>query len=241
MHHDLDGGVNSEMITILIGSDICPSRADLSLFIDSWVAEVFHDLLEDFLGADLSIVNLECPLTDRMSPIIKNGPKLAATVAALGAIRSAGIDVLNLAINHILDHDTGRLESPIRASEAAGIVTVGAGRDLKEARRILIRPIGGIRVGILGVAEHEFSISTATSPGANPFDLIDIIRNIEVDRKNIDYLIVLLHGGNKNYPFPCPRFMKTCRFLVEQGVNAVICQHSQRVGCFEDYRGGHIV
>jgi poly-gamma-glutamate synthesis protein (capsule biosynthesis protein) len=35
--------------------------------------------------------------------------------------------------------------------------------------------------------------------------------------------------------------MKVCRFLVEEGANAVICQHSHRAGCVESYRGGHIV
>ena len=50
-----------------------------------------------------------------------------------------------------------------------------------------------------------------------------------------------MHGGNEGYPYPSPRLMDTCRFLVEQGANAVICQHSHCVGCYEEYRGGHIV
>lgn len=229
------------MIKVAIGGDICPTRANMSCFIAGDANAVFHDLMDDFLEADLSVVNLECPLTDNENRIAKDGPNLRAPVAAIEAIRKAGIDVLNLANNHILDQGTGGLESTLRAAEAAGIATVGAGRNLEYARRILIRSVGGIRIGILGVAEHEFSIATATSPGANPLDLIDMVRNISAQRRNIDYLVVLLHGGNETYPFPSPRLQDTCRFLVEQGANAVVCQHSHCVGCCEEYRGGHIV
>jgi poly-gamma-glutamate synthesis protein (capsule biosynthesis protein) len=149
--------------------------------------------------------------------------------------------VLNLANNHILDQGSAGLMSTIDAAAAADIATVGAGRNLAEARRILIRKVRGFRVGILGIAEREFSIATATAPGANPIDLIDITRNISAQRGKMDYLVVLLHGGNEYYPFPSPRLMETCRFLVEQGANAVVCQHSHCVGCCEEYHGGHIV
>jgi poly-gamma-glutamate synthesis protein (capsule biosynthesis protein) len=227
--------------TVLIGGDICPTSADTPYFVDGDAAMLFGDLLEEFQKADLFVVNLECPLTDESSPIVKRGPTLRAPFRCVAAIKKAGIGVLNLANNHILDHGPAGLESTLHVVETAGIATVGAGRNRDEARRILIRSVGGIRVGILGVAEHEFSIATAISPGANPLDLIDIVRNITAHKKEWDYLIVLLHGGNEGYPLPSPRLMDTCRFLVEQGAKAVICQHSHCVGCCEDYRGGHIV
>ena len=226
---------------VLIGGDVCPTSADAPCFVDGDASTLFGDLLEEFRKADLFAVNLECPLTDESSPIAKRGPTLRAPSRCVAAIKKAGIGVLNLANNHILDHGPTGLESTLRVVEAAGIATVGAGRNRDEARRILIRSVGGIRVGILGVAEHEFSIATAVSPGANPLDLIDMVRNITAHKKEWDYLIVLLHGGNEGYPLPSPRLMDTCRFLVEQGAKAVICQHSHCVGCCEEYRGGHIV
>ena len=229
------------MITIIIGGDVCPTSADIGLFVAGDAEGIFHDLIDDMRQADLSLVNLECPLTDVELPITKCGPNLRAPVAAMNAIRRSGIDVLNLANNHILDHGGTGLASTLQVAENAGIGTVGAGQHRDEARRILIYPTKGVRIGILGVAEHEFSIATNTSPGANPLDLIDVTRNIAEQRGNFDYLIVLLHGGNEHYPYPSPKLMDTCRFLVEQGANTVVCQHSHCVGCCEEYRGGHIV
>jgi poly-gamma-glutamate synthesis protein (capsule biosynthesis protein) len=228
-------------VRILIGGDVCPRGEVLPNFESGDAVGIFHDLLDDFRAADLSIVNLECPLTDVDSPIPKTGPALRAPSACISALKNAGIHVLNLANNHILDHGAQGVESTLQLAESAGIATVGAGRNLAEARRILIRSVGDTRIGILAVAEHEFSIAAADSPGANPLDLIDIVRNIAEHRGQWDHLIVLLHGGNEGYPFPSPRLMDTCRFLVEQGAGAVLCQHSHCVGCYEEYRGGHIV
>jgi len=229
------------MIQILIGGDICPRGADLQSFEQGDTVGIFHDLLDDFKAADLVIVNLECPLTDVNSPISKCGPALRASAACIAGFKDTGISVFNMANNHILDHGSQGLESTLQVVRDAGFATLGAGQNIEEARKILVQPIGGIRIGILGVAEHEFSIATDTAPGANPLDLIDIVRNITTHRAEWDYLIVLVHGGNEGYPYPSPRLMDTCRFLVEQGANAVICQHSHCVGCYEDYCGGHIV
>ena len=227
--------------TVLVGGDMCPTSGDIDLFCRGDAAGVFHDLLEDFARADLTVVNLECPLTDRETPIAKIGPNLRAPTACMNAIRKSGIGLLDLANNHILDHGAQGLESTLRLAESAGIATVGAGRNRSEARRILIRKVGDVRIGIFGVAEHEFSIAGMDSPGANPLDLIDIVRNIAARREEWDFLIVLLHGGNEGYPYPSPRLMDTCRFLVEQGAGAVICHHSHCPGCWESYNGGHIV
>jgi poly-gamma-glutamate synthesis protein (capsule biosynthesis protein) len=227
--------------TVLIGGDVCPTAADIAAFCRGDATAIFHDLLEDIAQADLTVVDLECPLTDHETPIPKCGPNLLAPMACIRAFKEAGVDVLDLANNHILDQGAAGLENTLAAAASAGIATVGAGRNLNEARRILIKNLQGIRVGILALAQHEFSIATSASPGANPLDLIDFTRNLAAERGNFDYLLVLVHAGNEHYPYPSPRLMETCRFFVEQGAGAVICHHTHCPGCWEEYRGGHIV
>jgi poly-gamma-glutamate synthesis protein (capsule biosynthesis protein) len=122
----------------------------------------------------------------------------------------------------------------------AGIATVGAGENLAAARRILLRELAGVRVGILAVAEHEFSIAKKDSPGANPLDVIDLVRNISACHGKFDYLIVLLHGSDE-FHAPTPRLRDTCHFMIEMGASAVIVQHPHCLGGYEIYKGGHIV
>jgi poly-gamma-glutamate synthesis protein (capsule biosynthesis protein) len=228
------------MPIIVIGADLCPIGENRAYFTAANDHALFNELLAEFEQADLSIANLECPLVDQPTPIAKTGPVFGEPSAFINGIKQAGIDVLNLANNHILDHGAPGLENTLAVCTQAGIQTVGAGPNLNAARRILIRELGGLRVGLLAVAEHEFSIATKHSPGANPLDLIDFVRNVTSHRGQFDYLIVLLHGGDE-FLVPSPRIQNTCRFMVEMGANAVIVQHPHVLGGYEDYRGGHIV
>lgn len=228
------------MVTVLLGADICPIEGNRPCLLKGDARALFHDLLPEFGQADLSIANLECPLIERQTPTKKTGPVFGEPSACINGIKQAGIDVLSLANNHILDHGAPGLENTLAVCARASIQTVGAGPNLDAARRILIRDLGGVRVGLLAVTEHEFSIATKHSPGANPLDLIDFVRNVTSHRSQFDYLIVLLHGGDEFF-VPSPRIQNTCRFMVEMGANAVIVQHPHVLGGYEDYRGGHIV
>ena len=55
-----------------------------------------------FLGDDLTIVNLECPVSDRGAAVVKEFT-FRCDPAALPAARSAGVEVANLANNHVRD------------------------------------------------------------------------------------------------------------------------------------------
>ena len=229
------------MIRVLIGGDICPIERNAAMFERGDAEGLFHDLLQDLGRADLVIANLECPLIERPTPIAKTGPVFGQSTACINGIRAAGIDALCLANNHALDHGPQGLESTLRTCRRAGVLTVGAGANLAEARQILVREVGGVRVGVLAMAEHEFSIATPVTPGANPFDLIDFVRSAAANRAACDYLIVLLHGGAEFLALPSPRLKETCHFLIEMGANAVLVQHPHSVGGYEHYREGHIV
>jgi len=224
----------------LIGADLYPLGRNLPFFKEGAAEKLFNDLRGEFAAADLVIANLECPLIDRPSPIRKTGPTFGEASDCLKGIQEAGIGVLCLANNHILDHGAAGLRNTLDACAQAGIATVGAGANLGEARRILVRQAGSFRIGILAMTEHEFSIASRDSWGANPLDLIDFVRNLNGHKNGYDYLVVLLHGGDE-FCVPSPRLKDTCRFLVEMGANAVIVQHPHCLGGYEHYQDGHIV
>jgi poly-gamma-glutamate synthesis protein (capsule biosynthesis protein) len=226
--------------TILIGADLCPIEANRPLFERGNAAALFNDLLAEMKQAGLVIGNLECPLIRQPSPIRKTGPVFGQPEACINGIREAGIGLLCLANNHILDHGAAGLRNTLEVCARAGIGTVGAGDNTAAARRIWVKPINGIRIGVLGVAEHEFSIAKPHAAGANPLDVIDLVRNIGDRRAEFDFLVVLLHGSDE-FHVPTPRIQDTCRFLIEMGAGAVVVQHPHVLGGYETWRGGHIV
>lgn len=229
------------MIKIIIGGDVCPINRNEPYFEKGDLISIFNDLLPELKSTDLSIVNLECPLIDKNTPIVKNGPILGVSSKCINGIKNSGIKLVNLANNHILDHGWQGLKNTIEVCQKAGINIIGAGKNQEEAGEIKIYKINNIRIAILSMAEHEFSITGENSYGANPLDLINFIRKVAQYKNKFDYLIVLVHAGLSGYPLPSPNFMRIAHFLVDMSANIVIFQHSHIAGCYEKYKDSYIV
>src|SRR5688500_5993588 len=98
------------MATVLIGADLCPIEGNRPFFMAGDARALFHDLLPEFEAADLVVANLECPFIETPSPIAKTGPSFGEPGECIRGIQAAGIDVLCLANNHILDHGEAGLK-----------------------------------------------------------------------------------------------------------------------------------
>lgn len=183
------------------------------------------ELLEKINKADYTIFNLEVPLTDEKKPIAKSGPNLIAPTATIEGLKAINPLFFGLANNHILDQGVEGLVSTVKVLEDAGIEYSGVGQNLVEACKPFIKEINGKRVGIYCCAEHEFSIATESTPGANPFDPLESFEHIEKLKQSADYVIVLYHGGKEYYRYPSPYLQKICRKLVDKGADLVITQH----------------
>lgn len=229
-------------MSILIGADIVPTRANKEYFISGNMQPVLGTELQNVIEkADYRIFNLECPLVNVDSSIQKCGPNLRAEESTVNGLKSIGVDLLTLANNHIMDHGKAGLESTISVLEKERISFLGVGENLKAAARPFVFSVNNKKIGVYACAEHEFSIADEYKPGANPFDPLESFDHI-VELKNCcDYVIVLYHGGREHYRYPSPMLQRVCRKFVEKGADLVVCQHSHCIGCDEKYLGGTIV
>ena len=98
-----------------------------------------------------------------------------------------------------------------------------------------------MKVGIYNCAEHEFTIATDKTAGANPFDPFESLDHIAQLKSKVDYVIVIYHGGKEHYRYPSPYLQKVCRKMVDKGADLVVTQHSHCIGCEEKYNHGTIV
>lgn len=226
---------------IVIAGDICPSHSNFQAFSSGDEGNLFNDVVGLLKTADLSIFNLESPITDAQNKIEKIGPCFKAPVESAKTMAKAGLMVAGLANNHIRDYgDKGVLDT-LQYCQEAGMRTVGAGKDISEAQKGLIVKIDRNTVGILAFSDQEFSCATEKNAGANPFDALDSIDAIRNFKNQCDYLVVLYHSGIENYQYQTPDLQKRCRKMVDAGANAVVCQHSHCIGTYEHYAGAHIV
>lgn len=227
------------MSRILLFGDICPTVDYRRLFNDGGIFS--EEIISDIKTADFVLGNLECPTTNSNQAITKAGPNLKAEPQDLKMLASIGFNAFSLANNHILDYGAQGVKDTLANLNANGLKYFGAGRNKDEAEKALICVIGGKKVGFLSFAEHEFNLASKVAPGANHFDLLESFDLIRQIKSEVDYLIVLYHGGIEYYQYPSPIVQKKCRKMIASGANLVSIQHSHCIGTVERYQNGHIV
>lgn len=227
----------NDSIDIIITGDYCPDRRIEKLCLEGKTEEIYGNMLDILSEKDLSITNLECPLTNRISPILKIGPNLIAHPKCIEAIKAGCFDIVTLANNHIMDQGNSGLIDTIESCTKSNISWVGAGANSGDAAMPLYINKKGKTIAILNFAENEFGMSDNTIPGANPIDIIKNYHQIRCAKEQADIILVIIHGGNEYHPLPSPRVLETYRFFAECGVTAVIGHHTHCCSGFEIFRG----
>ena len=229
-------------LKLYIGADFVPTDINRELFETGNVeALVGKELLGLFNQSDLNVFNLEVPLTDASTPIDKFGNNLKSPTKTIYGYKALEPIFLTLANNHCLDHGVEGLTTTLELLKKHDIKNAGAGANVKEAKKPFIFEKEGIRIGFYLCAEHEFTVASCHTMGANPFDVLESFDDVEALKKTCDYVIVLYHGGKEYYRYPSPMLQRYCHKFVDRGASLVICQHNHCVGSREDYNGGSII
>lgn len=227
---------------IYIGADLVPTDINKALFENgNGEALVGKELYEILKQSDLNVFNLEVPLTDVETPIVKFGNNLNAPTKTIHGYKALEPIFLTLANNHSLDQGEEGLSTTLNLLKDQDIAHAGAGSSLKEAKKPFIFEKEGIRIGFYLCAEHEFTVASCHTMGANPFDVLESFDEVLALKEQCDYVIVLYHGGKEFYRYPSPMLQRYCRKFIDRGANLVICQHNHCVGSREDYNGGSII
>lgn len=229
-------------LRLYIGADFVPTDINRVLFETGNIeALVGKELLGLFKQSDLNVFNLEVPLTDASTPIDKFGNNLKSPTKTIYGYKALEPIFLTLANNHSLDHGVEGLTTALELLKKHDIKNAGAGANVKEAKKPFIFEKDGIRIGFYLCAEHEFTVASCHTMGANPFDVLESFDDVEALKKTCDYVIVLYHGGKEFYRYPSPMLQRYCRKFVDKGADLVICQHSHCIGSREDYGKGTII
>jgi len=225
--------MNPNTISLVFAGDFCPTGRVKQRYLENNSLCICNDTAEILQNSDFSIVNLECPLTDKLSPIKKLGPALAADPVCAKLVKNMGFDAVSLANNHIMDQGQGGLHSTVEACQTAELKVVGAGKNIEQAEKPLFIELKGYKIAIIACAENEFSIANDEEAGANPLDVIQLYKSINYANENADIVIAIVHGGHEFYELPSQRMVTTYRFLADLGLDAVIGHHTHCVSGYE--------
>lgn len=225
-------------MNIIIAGDLSlQDRATRCVWDDFQVKKSFNSIRNAIKESDLALVNLESPITDCKTPLLKDGPTLKNKSEVLNIIKYCGFNAVTLANNHLKDYGCQGVKDTIEYCQKSGINIVGAGNHLNEARKPLIVNCNDVKIGILNVCEHESSIATSSNAGTNPLDLTNLYYDISDLRQQVDVVIVIIHGGREHYQLPTPRMKREYHLIADFGADVIINHHQHCYSGYEIYKG----
>lgn len=200
------------------------------------------------LGGDLTIGNLESPLSERREQIRPGPYRLLAAPAMASALAEASFDALSLANNHGLDAGPDGLGDSLAALAAAGVRPLGAGSSSAAAGAATIIEAGGLRVALLAfndvVDPADGPVALAPSddrawpnpdfaacaegaicpPGRAWLDAA-ALDAVAAARAAADLVLVLPHWGQEYAGAPSARQRAWAAELVAAGADLVVGAH----------------
>jgi poly-gamma-glutamate synthesis protein (capsule biosynthesis protein) len=178
-------------------------------------------------AADVAFANLECSVSLRGAPVEKEFRFRGNPGALRRVVAFAGLDVLNLANNHVGDYGTPALLDTVRAVRSAGALPVGAGATLAAARRAQVVTRLGLRIAFVGFSDigPPSFFAGASSPGTSFADDAGIAAAVRAAHRRADVVVATFHWGIERDVQEDARQRGFAAAALRAGADAVIGAH----------------
>lgn len=202
-------------------------------------------LVADELGAaDLTIGDLECSLSDNITP--PSDPytfSFMTYTAGVQGLQLGGIDAVSQANNHSMNFGPSGMRDTLAALDKAGIRYFGIGGNLTEARQPTIFNVRGLRIAFLGfdgITGH-ITGATDTSSGTSPLVVENVVDDVSAALKQADVVIPFIHWGIEYTLVPTQEQRAIAHRAIDAGASLVVGSHPHWVQGIEVYKGRPIV
>jgi len=203
----------------------------------------------DHVAPDARVINLETSVTH--SADFARGKPVCYRMSPdnVPAVASAHPDACALAGNHVLDFGRTGLAETLDVLASAGLPTVGAGRDITQARQPVPVPVpGGGRAVIFACGAASSGIpprwaATATRPGVDFLPSLSgaaadgLIARVQAVKRPGDVVVVSVHwGSNWGHDVEQDQ-VRFAHRLIDGGADLIYGHSSHHPRPIEVYRG----
>jgi len=232
---------SGQTVTMSFGGDVMFSGKVGELLAQKGYDYPYEYVRKLFASDDLSVVNLETPVTDSVTTAADKTYAFKSSPQALPHMAEAGIDAVNLANNHILDQGITGLQDTIRQLDSSGIAYVGAGNDSKRAYEPVYFQRKGIKIALLGfsrvIPETSWNAG-ANQPGvATAYDASAAEAAIQEAHRQADLVVVIAHWGVERSDTTVAHQNDLAHRFVDAGADLVIGGHPHVLQGLEQYKG----
>lgn len=238
------------VVTLAAVGDVMLARTVGEAMAVFGAASPFAALAPELRSADLTFANLEMALTERGEPQPKDFVFRAPPPYADGLV-AAGIDIVSLANNHILDYGPEGLADTLAALAERGVATTGAGLDVAAASMPHTIEVRGLRIAVLAFATfRDDSASgfpartfeaTAVRPGIAWAEPGAVVAGVGQAAATHDIVIVSMHWGDEYRDAVSDEQRALGRAAIDAGATLVLGHGPHVTQGWERYGSGLIV
>lgn len=190
--------------------------------------------------SQLVLGNLEGPFARKAQKMARNFSYRVNPALAM-ALARAGVNVMTLANNHLLDCGRAGVVETLEALARANIAALGAGINTEAAHVPVIREVGGLRIGLLGYYWNSRCAARENLPGSAMDTPEALASDIGRLRGQVDRVVVTFHWGIPYEREPLPEDRAKARFAIDCGADVVIGHHPHVIQPIEVHRGRPII
>lgn len=231
---------------------------------------MFEYVMEPLRQSDLRFAQCERLYSERgtfqeqgLAPHVRQHPRMAQ------AFKAPPFEVVSVGSNHILEQGPEAAIDTIETFQKLGIKTVGAGRNISEARKPAIVEVNGVRIAFLGYCSVLLPQywATETRAGGTPMrahtfyepyeyqagapcrivtiphkkDLELLIGDVQRAKQSADFVVVSIHWGVHFIAKPLTHYqIAVGHAAIDAGASLILGHHPHVMQAVESYKGGII-
>ena len=241
------GDNDSDVCSLLFAGDIYFSDHVLNAYDRAGgIGGVLGESLRETIAeSDIFMANLEFPFSERGTPAADKQFTFRVSPSRVSILQEIGPDIVTVANNHALDYGTDALLDTCDTLDNAGILHVGAGKNLEEAKQPQIIEKNGKKIGFLGASRVFPTGGWAAEPShpgmLSAYDTASVAQEIQKVKKECDYLVVYVHWGIERKTQPEAYQREMGHQYIDAGADLVVGSHPHVLQGIEPYNGKWIL
>ncbi|WP_411349590.1 CapA family protein [Paenibacillus sp. WLX2291] len=236
-----DTAPDGRTVTMNFGGDVMFSGKVGELLAQKGYDYPYQYVSKLFTSDDLTVVNLETPVTSSDTTAANKTYTFKSSPEALPHMAAAGIDAVNLANNHILDQGVGGLTDTIKQLDQSGVSYVGAGNDSTRAYQPMYFERKGIKIALLGfsrvIPETSWNAGKNQPGVATAYDATAAQAAIREAKSNADLVVVVAHWGVERSDTTVDHQTDLAHRFIDAGADLVVGGHPHVLQGLEQYKG----
>lgn len=218
----------ADTLSIVFTGDVLLDRGIRPMVEHQGAEALFTGVQTTFRRADAVVINLECPLTDRKTPLSKRFV-FRADAACADGLRRAGVTHAAMANNHTNDQGRNGLADTYHNLRRAGIIPLGYGTTRTEQLTPTLLRKGDVCVALFNAVLFPLENwqHAEGKPGICQVTETTLAQAIRTYRRQhpSHRIVTVLHWGAEFQRVPHITQRRQARLLTDAGADAIVGHH----------------